>query len=102
MIRNLSLLIVLATLPPAFLSSSPQSTKLSGGDKIIRKMPALVSDVAVGGGGRYLVLHLPQLKKLAVFDVNEARLTSYIPLAEDKVWFAAGVNKVVVGLPSDW
>ena len=67
-------------------------------DKVVKNLPEIASDVRVGGGGRYLVLHLPKLKKLAVFDVNEAAIVRYIPLAEDKVVYAAGLDKVVVGL----
>lgn len=68
-------------------------------DKVTRQLPAVVSDVAVGGGGRYLILHLPKLRKLAVFDVNEAKITNYIALAGDNVKFAAGMDSVIVVLP---
>jgi hypothetical protein len=69
------------------------------GEKVVRLLPSAVSDLAVGGGGRYLVLHLPALRKLAVFDVNEARVVKYLPLAEDQVKFAAGADKLIVLLP---
>ena len=67
-------------------------------DKVVRRLPAVFRDVAVGGGGRYLVFHMPKLKKLAIFDVNEARVTKYIPLTEEDIAFAAGLDSVVVGL----
>ena len=67
-------------------------------DKQVKTLPGIASDIAVGGGGRYLVLHLPKLKKLAIFDVNEAKITRYVPLTEDKVVYAAGLEKLVVGL----
>jgi hypothetical protein len=67
-------------------------------EKVVRRLPEVFSTVAVGGGGRYLIFHLPKLKKLAVFDVSEARVTKYIPLAEDDITFAAGLDSVVVGL----
>jgi hypothetical protein len=41
-----------------------------------------------------------KLRKLAIFDVNEARVTGYIPLTEDRILFGAGLEKVVVGLPA--
>src|SRR5262249_42887016 len=44
------------------------------GDKVERKLSSAIADVAVGGGGRYLVLHLPRERKLAVFDVNAAKV----------------------------
>lgn len=66
--------------------------------KVVKKLPDVFTDVAVGGGGRYLIFHLPKLKKLAVFDVNEARVTKYIAIAEDDVTFTAGLDCVVIGL----
>ncbi len=70
-----------------------------GQDKTVRPLPAAVADVAVGGDGRYLVLHLPRMNKLAVFDVNAAKVLHYVPVAEDGVVFAAGADKLVVALP---
>jgi hypothetical protein len=74
-----------------------QSPKLAA-EKVVKALPDNASDIRVGGGGRYLILHLPKLKKLAVFDVNEAAITRYIPLAEDKIFYGAGLEKLVVGL----
>ncbi len=67
-------------------------------DKVVKTLPGIASDIAVGGGGRYLVLCLPKLKKLAIFDVNEAKIARYIPLSDDKVVYAAGLDKLVIGL----
>jgi hypothetical protein len=53
----------------------------------------------VGGGGRFLLLHFPTLRKLGLFDVNAAALVHYFPLAEDEVRFAAGVDKLVLMFP---
>jgi hypothetical protein len=58
-----------------------------------------IADVAAGGGGKWLVLHLPQLGKLAVFDVTARRIVHQIPLAEEKVLFAAGAEKLLVVFP---
>jgi hypothetical protein len=69
-------------------------------EKVVKKLPEPYDDMAVGGGGRYLIFHLPRLRKLAIFDVNEARVTHYIPLDEDRVRFAAGLDKLVIGLSS--
>ncbi len=62
-------------------------------------LPGNVANVAVGGGGRFLILHLAQLRKLAVFDMNAAKIVKYIPLPEDEVCIAAGIDKLIVGLP---
>ena len=83
---------------PADPSSVPITPPALGEDKVVKKLPEVFSDVVVGGGGRYLILHMPKLKKLAVFDVNEAKVTKYISLSEDDIAFAAGLDCVVVGL----
>jgi S1-C subfamily serine protease len=67
-------------------------------DKVVKKLPEVFSDVVVGGGGRYLIFHMPKLKKLAVFDVNQARVTKYIALAEEDIVYTAGLDCVVIGL----
>jgi hypothetical protein len=68
--------------------------------KVTKQLPDTFSDAVVAGGGRYLVFQMPKLKKLAVFDIAEAKVVNYIPLAEDKATFAAGLDCVIVGLPS--
>jgi hypothetical protein len=55
--------------------------------------------VVVGGGGRFLVLHLPREHKLAVFDVSEGKVVRYLPTAADDVLVAAGMTKLVVVRP---
>jgi hypothetical protein len=69
------------------------------GDKVERLLEAPVSDVAVGGAGRYFVLHLPRVQKLAVFDVNAAKVVGSIPIPEEDARFTAGLEDVVVVLP---
>jgi hypothetical protein len=49
-----------------------------------------------GGGGRFLILHLPRLRHLAVFDVNHARVTRYLPLTSDQPLIAAGMTKLIM------
>jgi hypothetical protein len=86
-------------LPPASLASVPITPPKLEEDKVIRKLPEGFSDVVVGGGGRYFIFHLPRLRKLAIFDINVARVTGYIPVEDPKARFAAGLTKVVVGNP---
>ncbi len=83
---------------PADLNGTGIAPAKLARDVVVQTLPDIASDVQVGGGGRYLIFQLPKLKKLAVFDVNEAAIVRYIPLTEDKVVFAAGLEKVVVGL----
>lgn len=68
-------------------------------EMVVKSLSSSFDDVAVGGGGRYLILRLPRERKLAVFDVNEADVVHYIPLAEDNSLFAAGMNDLIVYLP---
>lgn len=65
-------------------------------DRVERPLPAPIIDVAVGGGGRYLVLHLSSQKKLAVFDANAGKVVQEIPAEADKVCFAASKDKLLV------
>lgn len=64
-------------------------------------LPSSVADVCVGGGGRLLILHLPKERNLAVFDADQAKVVKYVPAADDKVKFAAGLDHLLVALPGD-
>jgi len=67
-------------------------------EKVISELPGPIADVAVGGGGRYLILHIPKLKQLAIFDVNEAKVVKSLAFDDDRITFAAGMNKLMVAL----
>jgi hypothetical protein len=69
-------------------------------DTVVRPLPAPVSDLAVGGGGRYLILRLPAARTLAVFDVTRTRIVHSIPVADDDIRFAAGQDKLLIVHPS--
>jgi hypothetical protein len=68
-------------------------------DKVELKLEAPVADLAVGGGGRYLVLSLPKTHKLAIFDVNAAKVVGQVPLSEEGALFTAGLEDIIVVLP---
>jgi hypothetical protein len=68
------------------------------GDKAAIKLPATFQEVAVGGGGRFLILHLRELRQLAVFDVSLAKVVKYLSLGSDDVAFTAGIDRIVVAL----
>ncbi len=59
-------------------------------------LPGLVKDVCLGGYGRYILLHFPDLKKIGVVDVNVLKIAGYIPANDDNIHFAAGATKVLV------
>jgi hypothetical protein len=63
------------------------------------QLPSAVQNVCIGGGGRFIILHLAREHKLAIFDANEARVVKYLPLTEDRILFAAGMDKLLVVLP---
>jgi hypothetical protein len=58
------------------------------GDRAEVVLAAPVADVAVGGDGRFLVLHLPQRQQLVIFDANKAAIAKSLPAA-DNIKFAA-------------
>jgi hypothetical protein len=52
----------------------------------------------VGGGGRYIVLHIKSQRVLVTYDVCEAKVIGHIPVDDENVHFAAGAEKLVVAL----
>ena len=68
-------------------------------DMVELKLPGTVTDACVGGGGRYWCLLLGDNKQVAIFDVNAAKVTKYLPVAGDKMRIAASMNKLVVAYP---
>jgi hypothetical protein len=68
-------------------------------DTVVRKLDVPIRDLAVGGGGRYLILHLPKIRKLAIFDVNRAKVVKHLPAPDPDLKLTAGLEKLVVALP---
>jgi hypothetical protein len=68
--------------------SIPKNVMLSG----------RVDSVGRAGGGRFLLLRIPQTRQLAVFDPNEAD-ASYLDLSESNALFAGGASKIYVYEP---
>jgi hypothetical protein len=68
-------------------------------EDVVVKLPAACNDICAGGSGRFLVLGLKSMQKLAVFDVMAARIAGYIPMRDSAFLFAAGAEKVVVVYP---
>jgi hypothetical protein len=86
--------LILPPLPPA-IEIKPAPVR----KETVFNLPDTVAGVAVGGGGRFLVLHFSKLHKLGVFDVNEAKIAGYVPVDDSSVSFAAGMNKLLVYQP---
>lgn len=56
--------------------------------------------VGHGGGGRFLILRIPRLKELHVFDANKAQVVHRIKYGDGNALFAAGAAKLFVYTPS--
>jgi WD40 repeat protein len=88
------------TPPVGTPSTSPSvNPPKPGADRVTVPLPGAAREVCVGGAGRFLVLHLPLERQLAVFDADEARVVKYLPVAEDNVKIAAGLDKLFVVFP---
>jgi hypothetical protein len=68
---------------------------------IVTTLPAPAKQVVVAGGGRTLLLHMPQKKALAVYDTVGSKLVKEIPLQSDEVVIAGGMSKFVLFLPKE-
>jgi hypothetical protein len=88
--------ITLAPADPSTVKITPPALEE---DKVVKHHPACSMIVVFGGGVRYLIFHLPKLKRLAIFDAIEARVTKYFSVSEDtKNRYAASLNSVAGGL----
>ncbi len=65
-------------------------------DAAERRLPGAVTGLEPASNGRLLVLHMPKLRKLAIFDVGKANITKYIECPAEEVLFAAGNEKLLM------
>src|SRR5262245_57515698 len=70
-------------------------------DREERKLPSAIDDVCVGGGGRFILLSLPQPKQVAIFDVNEAKVVKFLAVPSTSPRIAAGMDKLFVAAPAE-
>ncbi len=83
-------------IPPCGLTAAVTGEAV---DPLERRLEGKITDVNVGGGGRYLLLTLKAAGKLAVFDMNAADVVKSIPLASPNALVAAGAKKILIALP---
>jgi len=69
-------------------------------DQVYRPLSGAVADLTVGGAGRFLIMRLAGKQRLAVFDVELAKVVKEIPMAEENVHLAAGAHRLVIILPA--
>ncbi|MBN9120563.1 MAG: hypothetical protein J0I06_15660, partial [Planctomycetes bacterium] len=65
------------------------------------KLAAEVAEVCVGGGGRFLIVTLPKVKQVAIFDANQSKVVKHLPMAAERALIAAGADQLVVGYPDN-
>jgi hypothetical protein len=82
--------------PPQPAAESGRAPAALEKARVERLLPAAIADLCVGGGGRFLILHLPSVRKLAVFDAAAAKVVHFLPVDGDTVHFAAGMDKLLV------
>ena len=82
-------------------ASVSAGTGVEGDAPLVRRLDSALSDVAVGGGGRYLILLFREARKLAIFDVNTADIVKTIPLSSANVLVAAGATTLIIALPDE-
>jgi hypothetical protein len=69
-------------------------------EPLVRSLGAKLTDLAVGGGGRYLIMMLKEARQVAIFDVNAADVVKRIDVPSDEVLLAAGADKLILLYPA--
>jgi hypothetical protein len=85
--------------PPAAKGPAAEPVALQRTRPKTLRLPAAATDAVAGGGGRFLVVHLPTLRKLAVVDLLKQQISHYVPADGDPVLFAAGLDRLVLVFP---
>ncbi|WP_417388107.1 hypothetical protein [Gimesia sp.] len=66
------------------------------GDQKQINLPTPMTDLVTGGGGRYLIMYLKALKRLAVFDCSQGAIVKYLPVDSEDILFAASGYHLMV------
>ena len=69
-------------------------SQFDGEEKVV-KLPGLAREMVAGGAGRYILIHLPDLSKIAILDVSIGKITGYIPVEGDRTQFAASKDHLL-------
>lgn len=64
-------------------------------------LPADVDDVIVGGDGRFLLLAMRTIQKVAVFDLRDATIRKFINVDSEQFFVAGGKREFVVATATD-
>ncbi len=67
---------------------------------LTKPLPGKPENVIMGYAGTCLLMKFPELKRIGVFDLCQAKVTKYINLTEDDAIFAAGGKVLLIYYPS--
>ncbi len=79
-------------------SPATEAQPSAAGEQIVQ-LGEPAAQVCAGGGGKYLIFHLKNAKKLAIVDVTKAAVVHSIAVPDD-VRYAASHDKLLVVLPA--
>jgi len=65
------------------------------------RLPATPTAVAVGGAGRWLVIHFPRLQTVGLFDCCQVRFRQFFPASDPDTLVAAGADAFFVYQPQN-
>jgi len=71
------------------------------GEKQTFTLPGKIGDVVLGAGGRLILLYLPERHEIAVYDVNQAKISQNLSLRSHPALIAAGYDDLIVVFPSE-
>src|SRR5262245_54330920 len=67
-------------------------------DRVEKRLSSAIYDVKIGGGGRFLIVHLPADRKISIFDMCKGEVVQSVTADDDQVEFTAGMDKLFVYL----
>ena len=84
-----------------FRPAPPPMAAMMRSDLLEIPLPGPVTHAELGGGGRYLVMTIPSVRQLLVYDLGTISMVGAIPLASGDAVVAAGRNAVVISYMSN-
>jgi S1-C subfamily serine protease len=85
--------------PVVLMAAASVGGERAIGAPLVRQFSEKIAALAVGGAGRYLLLHLKGQRQLAIFDAQWADVSGIIDLADDDPLITANADKGFVAYP---